>query len=63
MLNNPNSCPFKGRIPIKAAVAPTPSNEDNITDPHDAHPTAIIPIKNPVVPMPASLESLSALWK
>ena len=60
MLNNPNSCPFKGRIPIKPAVAPTPKNDDKITDPHDAHPTPIIPRINPEVPIPASLLNLAA---
>ena len=60
MLNNPNSCPFKGRIPIKPAVALTPKNEERITDPHVAQPTPIIPKINPDVLIPASLESFAA---
>ena len=60
MLNNPNSCPFRGRIQMKPAVAPTPKNDDKITDPQDAQPTPINPRINPPVLIPASLLNLAA---
>ena len=63
MLNNPNSCPLRGKTPKNPIATPTPKKAERITDPHVAQPTPIIPKRKADVPIPASLLSFTARRK